>query len=198
MKRKHTPSTRTKFWLRLAAVIGAGTLIYEHYLPKTRKPKDTPYEYGLVLGCAAHDDGTLSHAQIGRCQLALDEYEKGQFKTLILSGSNVKNEYVEAKVMADWIHEHNPELPMLLETNARNTWENLKFVRQMVGDVPIEIMTGQLHARRASAIAANFFTNYCVASYPDFKFKRFALEIRSRFIYCLLELKKSLLPFTVK
>lgn len=190
MKQKQNKHANRYF--AIASLIGSCALIYHHYLPRIRKPKDTPYEYGLVLGCSANDDGTLSNTQLGRCQLALDEYEKGHFRTLVLSGSAVRNEFVEADVMAKWILEKNPNIPLIKETKARNTWENLKFVKQMIGDVPIEIMTGSTHAKRASAITANFFSNYCVTSYPDFTFKKCALEIRSRFVYCLLELKKSL------
>lgn len=192
---KQNSNNKTRRWIGLTALIGACAMIYRHYLPPTKKPKDTPYEYGLVLGCAAHDDGSMSNSQIGRCQFALDEYERGHFKTLILSGSAVQNEYVEAEVMAKWIQEHNPNIPLLLETYARNTWENLKFVQQMIGDVPIEIITGSMHARRASAIAVNFFRNYYVASYPDFTCKKLVLEARSRLLYCLIEMKKSFLNF---
>lgn len=189
---KQKPKHKTRRWIGLGAFIGACALVYRHYLPPTEKPKSTPYEYGLVLGCSAQDDGSMSPSQIGRCQFALEEYQRNQFKTLILSGSAVSNEYVEAEVMAKWIHEQNPNIPLLLETNARNTWENLKFAQQMVGNAPIEIITGSTHARRASAIAANFFNNYCVASYPDFTCKKLFVEARSRLVYCIYELKKSL------
>lgn len=189
---KQNPHNKTKRWIGLAALIGTCVMIYRHYLPPIKKTKDTPYEYGLVLGCAAHDDGSMSNSQLERCQFALKEYDRGRFKTLILSGSAVQNEYVEAEVMAKWIQEQNPNIPLLLETQAKNTWENLKFVQQMIKDAPIEIITGSMHARRASAIAANFFPNYCVASYPDFTFKKLILEARSRLLYCFIELKKSL------
>ncbi|MBF0579877.1 YdcF family protein [Erysipelotrichaceae bacterium RD49] len=165
--------------------------LYEKLLPPTRRLKTGKvYPYGLVLGCACHDDGTPSHAMEGRCKLAIDEYRAGRYQTLIASGSAVKNQYVEAEEMEKYIHTLDSEIPILKETHARNTWENLKYTKEMIGDQPIVVITGQMHARRASAITKNFFSDYAIASYPDFSLKRLLTEIYSRFKYCWIELSK--------
>ncbi len=91
--------------------------IYIYFFPFIPKQKKH-YTYALLLGCPAHDDGTMSSSQIKRCNLAIDMYKKGLYGTLIISGSNVKNEYVEAEVMNTYIRKR-VEIPTILETHAR-------------------------------------------------------------------------------
>lgn len=173
-----------------AAAVGALYAFYRHFLPPTRRKVSLArYPYALLLGCAAHDDGTPSTAQIGRTQLAVDEYENGLFDTLMISGGAVRNPYTEATMMKEMIQKHS-DMPILTETHAKNTWENMAFAKDILGDVPIVIMTGSMHARRASAMAANFFTDYVVVSYPDFSWKRLKQEIPSRIQFIAIELSK--------
>ena len=93
--------------------------IYIYFFPCIPKRKKH-YTYALLLGCPAHDDGTMSSSQIKRCNLAIDMYKKGLYGTLIISGSNVKNEYVEAEVMNTYIRKR-VEIPTILETHARTS-----------------------------------------------------------------------------
>lgn len=186
---------RRDWWIFFTLLVGTLLVIYEKFLPPTKRlQKGVVYPYGLVLGCACKDDGTPSHAMLGRCQLAVKEYQAGKYQTLVTSGSAVKNQYVEAREMARLIGQMDPDIPILEEVNARNTWENLKFTREMIGDEPVLVMTGGMHARRASAITRNFFSKYAIASYPDFSIKRLFIEIYSRIKYCWIELSK-LWPF---
>ncbi len=171
----------------------AGIAFYEWKLPPTRKLRQTqpvPYPYGLLLGCGARDDGTPSNAMRGRCDLAISLYNDHVFDTLIVSGAAVKNQYVEAQVMEQYIHERCPDMPIIKEERATSTWKNMEYASQIIQDQPVVIMTGQLHARRASAMAKNFFKHYAVADYPDFKLKHALREIVSRAIYLKLEFKK--------
>lgn len=64
--------------------------MYIHlFLPLYPKRKKH-YTYALLLGCPAHDDGTMSSSQIKRCDLAIKAYQQNLYDTLIISGSNVK------------------------------------------------------------------------------------------------------------
>lgn len=190
-KRKWTAG-RHLAWMAGAASLLGLIALYETYLPPVRKRKSSRYPYSLLLGCAADDDGLPSRAQLGRCELAIEAWRRGDYETLVISGSAVKNQFVEAQVMADLIHSLEPELPILKEEKARNTWENLKFTRDLIGDVPVEVITGSLHARRASAITRNFFSDYAVIGCPDFTWKKFLREIASRIQYCTIEIQKKL------
>lgn len=63
--------------------------IYIYFFPFIPKRKKH-YTYALLLGCPAHDDGTMSSSQIKRCDLAIKAYQQNLYDTLIISGSNVK------------------------------------------------------------------------------------------------------------
>lgn len=164
--------------------------IYLYFFHPTKKT-NKPIQNALLLGCPSHDDGSYSSSQIKRCQLAIDEYQKGHYDTLIISGSNVKNQYVEAEAMARYIHERI-NMPILLETKAKNTYENLKYTKEMIGDVPLLILTSSLHGPRALAIARQFFSDSHTATYPDQKPKHIWREILSRIVFIQIEMKKKL------
>ena len=104
--------------------------IYIYFFPFIPKRKKH-YTYALLLGCPAHDDGTMSSSQIKRCDLAIKAYQQNLYDTLIISGSNVKNEFIEAKVMHAYI-QNKMDIPTILETNARNTFENFKFSKDII------------------------------------------------------------------
>lgn len=162
--------------------------VYRAYIPPVQ-PARLHYPYALLLGCPSHDDGTMSTSQRLRCETALEAWRQGRFDTLVISGSNVKNEYVEAREMAKWIEAAAP-VPLILETKARNTYENLKYAKERIGDVPLLIITSSLHAPRADAMARDFFTDHSVCTYPDHKPRHILREIASRWIFISIERQK--------
>lgn len=76
------------------------------------------------------------------------------------------------------------------EDQARNTWQNFENTRERLGDIPILVLTSSLHARRACAIAKQFFSEYSCMTYPDWKPKHILCEYTSRLIYFGNEFKK--------
>lgn len=164
--------------------------IYIYFFPFIPKRKKH-YTYALLLGCPAHDDGTMSSSQIKRCDLAIKMYQKKLYDTLIISGSNVKNEYVEAKVMHDYI-QNKIDIPTILETKARNTFENFKLSKEYIQNQDVLILTSQTHAKRACAIAKQFFSDYGCAWFKDLKPKHIIREIVSRILYIKIEILKKL------
>ena len=164
--------------------------IYIYFFPFIPKRKKH-YTYALLLGCPAHDDGTMSSSQIKRCNLAIDMYKKGLYGTLIISGSNVKNEYVEAEVMNTYIRKR-VEIPTILETHARNTFENFKLSKEYIQKQDVLILTSQTHAKRACAIARQFFSDYGCMWFKDLKPKHITREIVSRILYIKIEFLKKI------
>ena len=118
-------------------------------------------------------------------------YEQNLYDTLIISGSNVKNEYVEAQVMHDYI-QNKVNIPIVLETNARNTFENFKYSKEIIQNEDVIILTSQTHAKRACAIAKQFFSDYGCAWFKDLKPKHIIREIVSRILYIKIEILKKL------
>lgn len=165
-------------------------LFYTYFFPSIPKRKKH-YEYALLLGCPCHKDGSLSTSQIKRSQLAIDAYQKGLYDTLIISGSHVKNEYTEAIAMHTYIEE-KIHIPTLLETEAKNTFENFTYTKKWIQNNSVLILTSQTHAKRACAIAKQFFPNYGALWYKDLKPKHIFREILSRFIYIKIEIQKKI------
>lgn len=164
--------------------------IYIYFFPFIPKRKKH-YTYALLLGCPAHDDGTMSSSQIKRCDLAIKAYQQNLYDTLIISGSNVKNEFIEAKVMHAYI-QNKMDIPTILETNARNTFENFKFSKDIIQKQDVLILTSQTHAKRACAIARQFFSDYGCMWFKDLKSKHITREIVSRILYIKIEFFKKI------
>lgn len=164
--------------------------IYLHYFPAIPK-RDKEYPYALLLGCPSHNDGSYATSQIHRCNLAIEAYKKGFYKTLIISGGAVKNEFVESLQMKKYIQKRI-SIPIICETKASNTWENFQFSKQITSDVPILILSSGTHIRRACAIAKNFYSSYSGYWYKDHKCRHIVREIVSRWIYIKIEIKKAI------
>ena len=165
-------------------------ILYNHYFPPIPHLKKH-YTYALLLGCPSHDDGSMSTSQIKRCNLAIQAYKQGLYDTLIISGSHVKNQYTEAIVMHQYIH-NQISIPTLLETTAKNTYENFSFSKQYIQNKDVLILTSQTHAKRACAIARQFYANYGCCWYKNFKVKHIIREIISSFIYIKIEMQKKI------
>lgn len=193
-----------------AAAAAAGIRIYQHFLPRPEREsgyrdphhpqlpdskklpeQQAEWPYALLLGCPNRPDGSWSSSQIARCELAIEAWNSGLYDTLIISGASVKNRYSEAGEMARYITEHSEDpIPVILETEARNTWENIKNTRKMIGNVPVLILTSSLHARRAAAMASRSFSRFSILTCPDRKLKHIAREAGSRWVYIKTEISK--------
>lgn len=182
--------------LTSAAAAGAVlALLFKIFLPSEKPEKEKAeqkkWPWALLLGCPAHDDGTMPTSQIRRCNLAIKAWEDGLYENLIISGGKVRNSYGEAETMAAFIRANGgADIPILMETHARNTWENIKNTRLLIGDQPILILTSSLHARRTAAMARHSFSDFALVTYPDYKPKHILREIFSRLLYIRLEIKK--------
>lgn len=176
-----------KKWFLILTALTAALAFYLHFLPPVKKPKKK-YQYAILLGCPAHDNGTMSRSQIARCKLALQTWI--HYDTLVITGGAVKNGYAEADIMADYIRSRNPLIDVRTETRARNTWENMHNVRDMIGDQPVLLLTSSLHGVRAAAMARQIFPDAVVLSYRDWRLKHHLREAVSRATYIGIELKK--------
>lgn len=194
--RKHTAWT-----IGLLALAGSAFALYEWMLPPVRKAKKEKYPYALLLGCPCRKDGTPSTSQLTRTQAAIDAWKKGLYETLIISGGAVKTVTPECEQMEKLIHASEPDLPVVLEDQARNTWQNLEYAAEIAQGKPVLIITSDLHARRASAMARTFFSDYGFYTSKDRRLRHILREIVSRIVFIRIELEKKgqkllhLLPF---
>lgn len=163
--------------------------IYHHFLPPVFRNKKRTYEYAILLGCPSHNDGSYANSQIKRCELAIKDFYKGRYQQLVITGGAVKNQYVESIEMKKYIDER-VEIPILCETQSRNTIENFMYTKELIGDHSVLILTSCTHARRACAIAREYFSDYSVDYYYYARLRHIKWEIGARYLFIRNKLKQ--------
>lgn len=140
----------------------ANILLYSVF----RKPKQPnmkeQFDFLLVLGCPCNPDGTLSSLQAKRVQAAMYYYTHGYSTTIVISGGSVHNEFNEASVMADALRNICPNATIHLETQARNTYQNLKHVKVLIQGNHILVISGSSHLRRSYFMVKKFYQDACM------------------------------------
>lgn len=186
MRRKNTSrrSHPVLTWLLGLTALAVG--LYLWLLPPVKKPRKQ-YPFAILLGCPCRKDGSMSRSQVERCRMAMAAWSS--YRTLVITGGAVKNKWPEAQTMAAYIRTRCP-IPVVIEDKSRTTWENLKNTREIIGDVPVLLLTSSLHAPRAQAMARHFFSDVAVQTYRENRLKHVLRELVSRKIYIVMELKK--------
>lgn len=130
------------------------------YIIFRKPPKPTAsqhYDFILVLGCPTLADGTLSTLQKQRLEATACYVNHRYCERVVISGGAVQNEYGEAIEMAHAFQTMCPNCEILTETNARNTFQNLKFAKEQFGGNHILVITSPSHLRRAYFFTKKFY-----------------------------------------
>jgi uncharacterized SAM-binding protein YcdF (DUF218 family) len=124
------------------------------YVPPAQRLR--PADVIIVLGHPANADGSPSPAMQEQAALAAQLYQVGLAPALLFTGGAVHNEHVEAQVMAGLaVQQGVPAAAIVTETQARDTFENARFCRQIMhqrGWQDAIVVTTPYHVRRASRI----------------------------------------------
>lgn len=163
------------------------------FFPKPKKKLKSSYDAIVILGCPAHDDGTVSLPLKERCNFALQLYEQGKAPLIIVSGAAVQNRYAEAQVMKQYLMLCNHSIPVQMELQARNTYQNLKFVKETFACKQILVVTSPSHIRRACFFTKKFFYDSDVVKckYHD-SIKQYILEYTRLWVCLYYEIKLSI------
>lgn len=135
--------------------------------PKPKHILKKKYDAIVILGCPCNTNGTLTNTQIERLKQGYALYEAGFANKLIISGGSVHNSYMEAQAMAEYISQWIPVQDILLDTKARNTFENMKYTKALcnkekLGNGDVIVVTSPSHIRRANFLAKKFFDHHAV------------------------------------
>ena len=125
---------------------------------------DTACDYLVVLGAKVSPNGAPSMALRNRIDAAFDYLTTHPDCTAILSGGQGPDEpKTEARCMYDELAARGIDPDRLrLEDQSTNTWENLKFTRDLLeektGSVPgqIALLSSEFHLFRAGLFARRF------------------------------------------
>ncbi len=116
----------------------------------------TRFDAIIVLGNPADSDGNPTPTQLARVTEGVHEYERGVAPRLILTGGAVRNQFVEARVMARSAHAQGiPEAAIFIEPEARDTIQNACYAARIMkahGWRSAEVVSSASHLPRAAII----------------------------------------------
>lgn len=158
-------------WILLGILLLAHLYLWYQFPKPLNMQTNVIYDTCLVLGSPTRDDGHLSRMQRSRMKKAIQLYQEHLVKTLIISGASVRNDFIEAEVMAKYAIEQGvKEDAIFLEKKALNTFDNLRLTALLCEQQQfhnIVVVTSQFHLRRSSFFVRKFFTNYAMQGSND-------------------------------
>lgn len=155
----------------LILLLGILTLPLLYYFPKAPMMDHDPYDICIILGCPAREDGKVSRMQRSRMNKAIQLYKQHKTHKLLISGAGVRNHFIEADIMADYAIRHGvPFKDILLEKEAQNTFDNLRFASTICEKNQwkrVIVVTSRFHIRRSNFFVKKFFTTYAMCPTDD-------------------------------
>jgi uncharacterized SAM-binding protein YcdF (DUF218 family) len=152
----------------------------ERRLAPTSNTSLTRFDVIIVLGTSADRDGNPDPSQLARVTEAVHEYERGIAPRILFTGAAVKNQFVEAKVMARSAHALGiPDSAILIEPQARNTIENACFAVRMMQEHDwhsAEVVSSEYHLPRAALIFSRLPIEWSTHAAPSLSPKSLAHE----------------------
>ncbi len=141
--------------MRVIVIVSLILLIAVCVMPMKEK-KDVDVNYVVVLGAKVLDDNTPCKILEDRLLIALDYLNEGNDSKVVVSGGNVNSKgVIEAHVMKNFLIEKGIDKErILVEDRSKNTFENLKFTRELIGNEDsILIISSKYHLLRAKLLA---------------------------------------------
>lgn len=151
-------NARVMLRLGVAAVVAYGVLVEGRHMQanqRLRRPRPDASRALLVLGCPPTRDGALSRTQQWRVDLALRAWRPGD--RLVFSGAALPGLPSEADVMGAYAARCGvPAADIVLESQARSTWENVLYARPWLTESDeVMVVSDPLHAARALRMLAD-------------------------------------------
>jgi uncharacterized SAM-binding protein YcdF (DUF218 family) len=169
-----------KRWLRLALVliiltIGCSELADWVACNVATNPSKGKSCGVLVLGYPSHSDGTANPVQEVRVAAGVRAHRDSKCDRIVFSGAAVKNQIVEAQTMAQLARGLGVQPDaIVLETQAQNTWENIKFsIPSLEKYHRILIASDSLHAQRGRRYLCKQHPNLCERTFVAVKYRPF-------------------------
>ncbi len=104
----------------------------------------------LVLGAGYYPGGYLSSVLRDRMITAIELWQTGKARRLLLSGDNRFVEYNEPAAMADFARSYNvPERALVLDYAGRRTYDSCYRARHIFGQRRLIVVTQRFHLPRA-------------------------------------------------
>lgn len=126
-------------------VIMSGSAFISHDLEKIPVA-----DAALILGAKVYEDGRLSHMMQDRADSAVELYESGKVKKLIMSGDHGTTKYDEVNTVKDYLLEKGVrEEDLFLDHAGFDTYDSLYRARDIFDAKSIIVVTQKFHQPRA-------------------------------------------------
>jgi len=113
-------------------------------------PENFQTQWALVLGAAVREDGKPSQVLLDRVKTAVELYQQGKVKKLLLSGNNLSSHLYETDVMRKITEELGvPSDVIVLDPEGYHTYESCRNTKAKFGISQIVIVTQFFHLDRA-------------------------------------------------
>lgn len=147
----------TKFLLYLFVFLGIlASFVKSGDILIIDKYKCMNFDVIIVLGSPANQDGTPSYVMKYRVEKAIDLFDQGCASRVLFTGGAVKNQFIEAEIMARYAGELGlPQNVILQEKHSTNTIENAKNSISIMLERKwnkAAIVTSPYHTRRTMMI----------------------------------------------
>lgn len=160
---------KSKIKIGIIFLIIIFSLFYTFNLIKVISYKDEPITVDyidaiIVLGYTLEEGEYPSDFLVKRMETALDLYENGYSKNIIVSGGKGPRDKSEVGIeMYDWFLDNGVlEENLYLEIGASNTYENFAYSKKICIDNnfnSIIVVTNDFHMYRSLIISKEFFSN---------------------------------------
>jgi uncharacterized SAM-binding protein YcdF (DUF218 family) len=159
--------------LFVAVVLVAGWIVWAVAAREFAPASNTQlsrFDAIVVLGDPADNDGNPTPTQLASVTEAVHEYELGVAPRLIVTGAAVKNDYVEAKVMARTAAAQGvPASSIVTEPNARDTIQNACYATRIMKAhnwKSAEVISNASHLPRTAIIFGRMPIEFAVHAAP--------------------------------
>lgn len=114
----------------------------------------------LVLGCGVKDDGRPSDMLRDRLETALDIYNNGNSKVILVSGDHSSVDYDEVNTMKDYLKDKGvPSIKVFMDHAGFSTYETMYRAKEIFEVENVIVITQKYHLFRALFIANEFGLN---------------------------------------
>jgi uncharacterized SAM-binding protein YcdF (DUF218 family) len=129
----------------------------------------------LVLGAPSHPDGKSTTVQKMRVATGVSAYRHYNCNQIFFSGAAVKNQIIESQTMAQLARGLGVQSDRIgLETQARSTWENIKFsIPKLEKYDSILITSDGLHAQRGRRYLCQQRPDLCQKTFVTVEYRLF-------------------------
>ena len=125
-----------------------------------RQPAPDAYEFVVVAGAGVRPGGMPSGTLVQRTQRAAALFHEGRATRLAVTGG--VGDWPPAEADVAWQVARTAGVPgasIIIERTSTSTEENARFLRQMIGDARILVVTDRFHVFRCERVFGRYFSH---------------------------------------